>query len=41
MSISAEVALYNFQAATKEYQELHPKSSQLQVEFLQPLSLSW
>ena len=27
-----EVALYNYQVAKKEYQELHPKASKLQVD---------
>jgi len=40
LSVSAEVALYNYQAAKKEYQELHPKASQLQVGFLQQKLLS-
>jgi len=40
LSISMEVALFNFKTATKEYQDLHPKASQLQSEFLQQRLLS-
>ena len=40
LSVSAEVVLYNYKAAKKEYQELHPKASQLWVEFLQQKLLS-
>ena len=40
LSVSIEVALFNFKAAAKEYQDLQPKASQLQVEFLQQKLLS-
>jgi len=36
----SEAVLFNFKAATKEYQDLQPKVSQLQVEFLQQKLLS-
>jgi len=40
LSVSAEVTLYNYKTAKKEHQELHPKASQLWVEFLQQKLLS-
>jgi len=38
--VTIEAALFNFKAATKEYQDLQPKASQLQAEFLQQKLLS-
>ncbi len=40
LSVSTEVALHNYKAAQKEYQDLQPKASQLQVEFLHQKLLS-
>jgi len=40
LSVSTEVALYNYKAAQKEYQDLQPKASQLRVEFLHQKLLS-
>jgi len=40
LSVSTKVALHNYKAAQKEYQDLQPKASQLQVEFLHQKLLS-
>ncbi len=40
LSVSIEVVLHNYKAAQKEYQDLQPKASQLQVEFLHQKLLS-
>jgi len=40
LSVSIEVVLHNYKAAHKEYQDLQPKASQLQVEFLHQKLLS-
>jgi len=40
LSVSTEVAFHNYKAAQKEYQDLQPKASQLQMEFLHQKLLS-
>jgi len=40
LSVSLEVALYNYKVAQKEYQDLQPKASQLCLEFLHQKLLS-
>ena len=40
LSVSIEVALHNYKVAQQEYQDLQPKASQLQVEFLHQKLLS-
>ncbi len=40
LSVSTKVTLHNYKAAQKEYQDLQPKASQLQVEFLHQKLLS-
>jgi len=40
LSVSLEVALYNYKVAQKEYQDLQPKASQLHLEFLHQKLLS-
>ncbi len=40
LSVPLEVALHNYKAAQKEYQDLQPKASQLHVKFLHQKLLS-
>ncbi len=40
LSVPTEVVLHNYKAAPKKYQDLQPKASQLQVEFLHQKLLS-
>ena len=40
LSVSTEMALHNYKAAQKEYQDLQPKASQLRLEFLHQKLLS-